>query len=153
MALQEVKRNLPTLLPEVRYSVRVRSYNHFNVYSEWSQALEFETLSEDPTETSGVRGEIIQVNEDYSVKLTDHTILANSNLGDVVITLPDARTSQRTIITVKRIDASPNVITVVSAGGGTIPGTATIDDQTEYLLDTVYEHASFQSDGIEWWTV
>lgn len=37
----EVKRTLQSLLPGVRYSIRVRAYNHFNVYSGWSDALEF----------------------------------------------------------------------------------------------------------------
>lgn len=37
----EIKRTLQSLLPGVRYSIRVRAYNHFNVYSGWSDALEF----------------------------------------------------------------------------------------------------------------
>lgn len=37
----EIKRTLQSLLPGVRYSIRVRAFNHFNVYSGWSDALEF----------------------------------------------------------------------------------------------------------------
>jgi hypothetical protein len=38
-----IQRTIQNLLPNTRYLARVRSYNNFNVYSEWSDAVEFIT--------------------------------------------------------------------------------------------------------------
>jgi hypothetical protein len=38
-----IQRVVQNLLPNTRYMIRVRSYNNFNVYSEWSDAVEFVT--------------------------------------------------------------------------------------------------------------
>lgn len=47
MSESEIKRTLQSLLPGTRYSVRARAYNNYNVYSEWSEALEFVTPEDD----------------------------------------------------------------------------------------------------------
>lgn len=38
-----IQRTVQNLLPNTRYLARVRAYNNFNVYSEWSDAVEFVT--------------------------------------------------------------------------------------------------------------
>lgn len=45
--LSEVNRTLQSLLPGNRYTIRVRAYNAFNVYSDWSEALEVTTVNDD----------------------------------------------------------------------------------------------------------
>lgn len=47
MSNSEIKRTLQSLLPGTRYSVRARAYNNYNVYSDWSEALEFVTPEDD----------------------------------------------------------------------------------------------------------
>lgn len=54
----EVKRTIQPLLPGTRYSFRVRAYNSFNVFSSWSEALEFTTPYDDgvPSKITGLHG-------------------------------------------------------------------------------------------------
>lgn len=61
MAELEIKRTLQSLLPGTRYSVRARAYNNYNVYSEWSEALEFLTPEDD-----GVPGPVTSVSNSFT---------------------------------------------------------------------------------------
>lgn len=61
MSESEIKRTLQSLLPGTRYSVRARAYNNYNVYSEWSEALEFVTPEDD-----GVPGPVTAISSSFT---------------------------------------------------------------------------------------
>lgn len=48
-------------MPGTRYSVRARAYNNYNVYSEWSEALEFVTPEDD-----GVPGPVTSISSSFT---------------------------------------------------------------------------------------
>jgi len=77
----------------------------------------------------------------YTVLSTDETILVNATAGAVTITLPTV-TSGR-ILTVKKIDASANAVTL----SGTVDGTV------NPTLGTQWQSRILQGDGTNWMIV
>jgi len=60
------------------------------------------------------------------------------------ISLPAAATVRRIVYTIKKIDASANVVTIDPSGAETIDGVAT------QLLTTQWQALRIQSDGTGW---
>ena len=73
-------------------------------------------------------------------------VLCNCSSNNITISLPDARHS-RARITVKKIDASANTVTLDGLNSQTIDGDATLIISTQYTSVTVV------SDGINWYIV
>lgn len=90
----------------------------------------------------GVR--TITANDDMN--LTDQVVLINAVSSDVTLSLPSAAEPDalNKKYTVKRIDSSVHVVTVVADGVETIDGQGSID------IAVQYERISFVSDGIKW---
>lgn len=76
---------------------------------------------------------------------TASTLLVNATGGAVTATLPPADLSAGLRITVKKIDASGNAVTVASAD--TIDGAASLNITTQWQARTL------ESDGAAWFTV
>lgn len=83
---------------------------------------------------------------DYPVVETDSTILVNAVAAPVTITLPTPVGITGRLYTVKKIDASANLVTIATAGG-TIDGAATKTTAVQYVF------FSFVSDGSNWFVV
>lgn len=73
-------------------------------------------------------------------------VLVNAVGGAVTVTLPPVRLAYREV-TVKKIDASANVVTVDGDGA------ETIDDAATASLAAQYNYIRLVSDGTEWWKV
>lgn len=80
----------------------------------------------------------------YTVADTVDTILADATGGAFTITLPNAANVER--VTVKKTDASANVVTVDG-------GTATIDGNVTQAISFQYESFTFASDGTNYFLV
>lgn len=78
---------------------------------------------------------------------TDQVILVNATAGAVTVTLPNYRTCNKRV-TVKKIDASANVVTIAATSTETIDGAAT---QTISSRWVAIEVASDQKTG--WYIV
>jgi len=81
---------------------------------------------------------------DYTAVDGDEVIVVDAAAGNVTITLPTAVGINGKLYTIKRIDATANVVTVQGTGGETID-----DDADQDLLQ--YDAMRVISDGIEWW--
>lgn len=83
----------------------------------------------------------------YTVLLTDNTILADSTSSNITITLPTPAVGNKGyVFTIKKI-VDPNTVTVVAANASTIDGAA------NWVLNGIYETMAFQSDATNWWAI
>jgi hypothetical protein len=83
----------------------------------------------------------------YAVVDTDRMLLIDATAGAKIVDLPLAATAKWRILTVKKIDASGNTVTIDGAGG------ETIDDAATKVLTVQYQSIRIQSDGTEWWVI
>lgn len=74
----------------------------------------------------------------------NRTVEANATGGAFTINLPAAATAKFWTYTIKKVDASANVVTIDPAGAETIDGAATLP------LSTQYSSVTIQSDGTAW---
>lgn len=77
------------------------------------------------------------------VEATDDTILCDATAGAFNITLPLASQVQFLRVTIKKIDASANAVTLVG----------TIDGAVNPTLPAQYKSKTIQSDGSAWYTL
>lgn len=75
------------------------------------------------------------------------TILCNAAAGAMTVNLPAAASNTQRKITVKKIDASANVVTVDGNASETIDGALT------NVLATQWDHRVYQCDGANWYVV
>lgn len=80
----------------------------------------------------------------YAVIPTDDLILANATSGTFAVTLPDPTRVANLKITIKKIDASVNAVTITVTGGTTIDGGAS-------SLTAQWNVKQYQSDGVLWY--
>ena len=80
----------------------------------------------------------------YPVVDTDEIVLADATAGAFPVTLPAANATPGRRITVKKIDASINAVTVESAGG-------TIDGAASVALTAQNWTVEVVSGGTNWW--
>ena len=71
-------------------------------------------------------------------------LLVSAASGAVTVTLPAVGASEGLVMTIKKIDASANAVTIDGAGAETIDGAATKSLASQYKAYTV------MSDGTEW---
>jgi hypothetical protein len=92
----------------------------------------------------GKRRGVLTKTANYTATSADDVIIVDAASGNVTITLPAAASSTGLELTIKRIDASGNTMT--------IDGNAseTIDDSTTQALSQ-YDVLTMVCDGAEWW--
>lgn len=73
----------------------------------------------------------------------NQVILADATSGDITVTLPSVADTNGKTITVKRIDASANIVTV----------SGTIDGGSSFILYDAYGVQTFLSDGTQYWSL
>ena len=86
---------------------------------------------------------VVTVSSNYTASRGD-VVLADASGGAITITLPPPQANA--IVNVKKIDSSPNPVTV--DGGG-----ANIDGQASIQTTTQYESYTLVSDGSNWWII
>ena len=74
----------------------------------------------------------------------DATVLADATAAAIVYTLPAASTCPRRIVTFKKIDASPNTVTLDGNGSETIDGALT------QVISAQWGFVTVQSNGTSW---
>ncbi len=87
-------------------------------------------------------GDTKVVSGDYTFILTDSIILADAIGGDMEVTLPSPTLNRAA--TVKKIDNTGNKVDILTPGGATIDGAASIE------LSSVFESRTMISDGTDW---
>jgi hypothetical protein len=97
---------------------------------------------------SGLQSSIVTKSTDYSPTANDHTMLCDASSGPLTITLPNATAAdQGRIYIVKKIDASPNGVTVAPNG------TQSIDGDRSQVLAEPFELIEVQSNGSNWFII
>lgn len=82
----------------------------------------------------------------YTLVSTDNTILADATSGDITMTLPAAASHSGRVYTVKKINASNNVIIDANSS-------ETIDGTTTKTLSGQWDSLTFQSNGTNWFII
>jgi hypothetical protein len=90
---------------------------------------------------------ITAVTASYTMTLNDSIVLVNATAGAITITLPLANECTQKRISIKKTDASANVVTIDGNGAETIDGTAT------KTLATQYKSYELVASGGAWWIV
>ncbi len=80
----------------------------------------------------------------YSVNSSDATIRANAIGGAIVITLMAASAAFGKVITIKKVDASANMVTIMPQSGDTIDGVTSLGISNQESSFTI------QSNGVSW---
>lgn len=91
--------------------------------------------------------EVRTVTASSNVLGTDYLILADATAGAVTIALPKAADSLGRILTVKKLDASVNAVTLDG------DGTETIDNAATVAITTQYGSVRLLCDGLAWWRI
>lgn len=86
----------------------------------------------------------IRIKSSYSASVNDYVILADAAPASLKVRLPKAAEVKDHTITVKKIDASANTVTIEANYPEKIDGAATKSTGTQYVTFNVY------SDGIAW---
>jgi hypothetical protein len=90
---------------------------------------------------------IREVDESGPVLDNDYIVLVDATSAAVVLDLPSATTNEGALVTVKKIDAGVNTVTVEPNAS------ETIDGATNKALTTQYETLRIVCDGVEWWVI
>lgn len=122
-----------------------------SIYSDWANGLVY--IKNTGTGNTGwlavgtsspnVRT-ITSADSPYTVVSTDYTILCNAVSGNITVNLPAAATSSREL-TIKKIDASGNSVTIDGNASETIDGSTTKATTTQYFAWEI------QSDLSNWY--
>ena len=94
--------------------------------------------------TQAFSANIVSTAVAYPLTASDYTVLANAVGAGFNVTLPNAVGNTGRICNVKKIDASANVVNVVTAGG-------LIDGAANVPIGVANQSLTFQSDGANWW--
>jgi len=90
---------------------------------------------------------VTSVTAAYTANVNDSFIKVDATAAPVTITLMLASSGKEKRLTIKKIDASANAVTVDGSGS------ETIDDAATVALSSQYDSVSIMSDGTEWWVV
>jgi hypothetical protein len=77
---------------------------------------------------------------------SDGVALGDATAGAFTVTVPDAAVALGQVVTVKKIDASGNAVTIASAGG-------TIDGVTTVALAARWNSRTLVSNGTNWYII
>jgi len=83
----------------------------------------------------------------YTQLSTDSLILVDATSGAVTVDLLAVASHGGMPVTIKKIDASGNAVTLDGNGS------ETIDGSTTKTISTQYDSITIQTDGTEWWTL
>jgi len=114
----------------------------FNIYSNNDPFFPTSTII-GPSSLVNNEG-VVTVAVDTLLTGNSRTVLVNAVGAPRTISLPAAATVRRIVYTIKKIDASANVVTIDPSGAETIDGVAT------QLLTTQWQALRIQSDGTGW---
>lgn len=81
------------------------------------------------------------------VAASDYTLLMDAFTTPVNVILPSVATSNKRILTIKKIDASANIVTITPTGGAQIDYAATLD------ITTFLQSFTIQCNGTNWWVI
>jgi hypothetical protein len=90
-------------------------------------------------------GGLVSVSTTYAVPVTAKTILGDATGAAFDVDLPSAAVWDGRILTIKKVDASANAVTVDADGAETIDGAGT------YPLTAQWQSITIQSDGTNWY--
>ena len=88
--------------------------------------------------------QITQISSNYTVAVTDSTIVADTSGGPFTITLPDATSNAGHRLTFKRIPDDGDPATIVPSGPDTIDG------ESSMMLSNDYSSLSFRAAQGQW---
>lgn len=91
----------------------------------------------------GFGGPIKTVTANYSIVVTDGTILVNAASAPINITLPVASACVGQIFNIKKIDGSANAVTIMG----------TVDGVTNSVISFKNQNSEVQSDGTTFWNL
>lgn len=83
----------------------------------------------------------------FTVDSKAATFIVDATAAAVVATLPTAARAKKRRVTIKKVDASVNTVTIDGAGAETIEGAATL------VISAQYGSYTIQSNGVTWWIV
>jgi hypothetical protein len=89
---------------------------------------------------------IRSITGDETLAVGDYTVLVDTSLGDVTVTLPDPASCAGREYVIKRITGGGNTLTV-DGNGGDIDGSATIS------LHGLFDYQRVIGDGTDWWLI
>ncbi len=96
---------------------------------------------------------IVFADSPYAVTADDDLLMADATDGVVIVTIPSVAMLQKAYLnrrlTVKKIDASANIVTVTAFAGDVIDGAATVDLSAQYDATTITNDLQQQA----WWAV
>jgi hypothetical protein len=78
---------------------------------------------------------------------TDQVVFADASGGALSLSLPDPGPFNGATLTVKKIDATVNTVTVTPFAAETIDGGAS------FVITSPQEAVDFYSDGVDWYTL
>jgi hypothetical protein len=96
---------------------------------------------------NGLNTALTTQSANYSVTLSDATILGNASTANITITLPTAVGITGRIYAIKKIDSSTNVVTVGTTSS------QTIDSFTTKALARQFDAVQVQSNGSNWFII
>lgn len=106
-----------------------------------------DAINDQEKRVTGLEPATASVTAAYTVPVGVDLVLVDATSAGVTVTLPAASGATKRRITVKKVDASGNAVTIDGSG------TETIDGTTTHAMSTQYESATVQSDGTQWWIV
>lgn len=86
---------------------------------------------------------LVEVDADYTVANNVTIVIVDATAGPVMVTLPDVADQKGRDVTVKKIDASANDVT--------IDGDANIDGAATLVISTQYDAYTVMSGETQWW--
>lgn len=89
-------------------------------------------------------GSPVTITTNYSVVGYDRFLLIDATAGNITVTLPAVSVFFELSLTIKRIDATGNTVTIDGDG-------ANIDGAGTYTLTTQYESITMTPDNTQWW--
>lgn len=101
------------------------------------------------TMPGGVEVAVNRVSANYTMDgpANDRVILADAGAGAVTVTLIAAAGNEGRVVTIKKVDASANAVTIDGSGTETIDGAAT------QVLSAQYEDITVVCDGTAWFII
>ncbi len=94
-----------------------------------------------------VSANIRQVTSSPTLAADDHTLLCDATGGAITVALPSAASSAKRILTIKKVDAGINAVTIDPNGAELIDGAASLS------LLTQWQAIMIQCDGAAWFVI
>ena len=89
--------------------------------------------------------EVVSKTSNYTITDADTVVFADATSGPITLTLPSATGRKGTYFRIKKVDETPNPVTVASTGG-------VLDTEAVFVLEE-QEAIAIVGDGTAWWVV